>query len=639
MLPKNSTINAIYNQLQYLEDQEKAATAQNKDDTQQQYYQTKPDDYYQPMPAATTNTFYGSNNNGNNGNNNVSQPACIQYAATLPRASPVRTLPNGPSDDTAANKPTAGLMISHGKPNFVRPTVSTAARINNTSSPSVTDSSSNNSTSSDVNDLSRTLRRLRSADPLEESTGSQKQQHAAAAAPSTASSSASGSSRNSPTPNSGTRSPFIVRNNVPIVLQQQQQQQQAVLDTRNDEDISNVIRRLRSVESPDRGNLVAYNNVVPSRAPLEPNGAGNRFVQQPQQQQQQQPKPPQQLAGQWTFVPHSNGNGANGNAGFQHTIEYTPVAQQQPPQQLHSQYPSTGHSNIIVSSPTPTPHWTFSSPNGNDAGFHQTVEYPSELQRPAPPASPIETTLDSLKKTLASVTRSPVSGRKVNPNQPQPPQQQPHSPAQQQAGTTPAANPQDLQRQMQTLRKVDLKQNSSWMNRHNHQSPPNSPPAAAANVAPIFNKVPAAVLAAPAAGQTPGQTTTTTHTTIERRPVVIHHVIQQQDDAPVAAPVVPTLPDVRNIVSFARDLATAPNRYPDKVVVVNTQTRTEPDGRTVKETTTTTTTGNNGGLNGNNNGGIGSILPSDDMFFTNLKFVIDENGDIRPNAFAQLPTL
>lgn len=626
VLPKNSTINAIYNQLQYLDSQNANNTDANADAAyplQQQYLAklnpTDDNNGYQEQPAAPATTFYNTSNNinGNNGNgaSNAAATPFVQYAATLPRASPART------EEPASKTP--GLMISHGRPNYVRP-VAPVIR------PSAVEATGNDRPES--NDFTRTLRRIRSGDGTLDGTPA-----VAGAVLSNNSSertSENGSSRNSPVTvggvgvggrvginGSGASSPFIVRKNVPIVLQQQQSPQHnsptptPSLDTRNDDDISNAIRRLRSVESPDRqlrdgspANLVLFNNVARPTPP--------------QTQPQQQPALPQQQPQvQWTFVP--NANGSNGTAGFQHTIEFTPTvlgsaAPQPKPQQQ------------------PQANWTFVSNNNNDAGFHQSVEYPTshaQPQRPAPPASPIETTLDSLKKTLASVSRSPVSGRKINPNQPA--QQQPDNAAAAVAPMSPlvGANGQrDIQRKMQTLRKVDLKQDSSWMNKHNTQSPPTSPPGAASTFqfVPSFKAAPATL----AAAASEPQHSFVQPSPVQRQPHVIHHVIQQTGGVGNGngghVPAVPSSVDVRNIVSFARDLADSPNRYPEKVVVV-TKTRTEPDGRIVKETTTTTHGG--GGLNNNGAGGVAGL--NDDMFFQNLKFVIDENGDIRPNAFAQ----
>lgn len=158
--------------------------------------------------------------------------------------------------------------------------------------------------------------------------------------------------------------------------------------------------------------------------------------------------------------------------------------------------------------------------------------------------------------------------------------------------------------QLQTLRKVDLKGDSSWMNRNNHATPP-------------ADEEPTAILAKEAV---PFQTNATAvpHNPIITPSATIHHLRNNNNNNHNF--------DIRNVTSFAKDLMDAPNRYPDTVVVTNSTRHVDENGRVINETTFARKTVTSGG-----NGTAKQEPNEQTKFFSNLKFVIEENGDIRPN--------
>lgn len=545
MVPKNSTINAIYNQLNELDNQKAAAALAEPN------YERNFD---QPSAAVP--------------NRNI-EP--LSYAATLPRNTPtnittpyyqnnVSTLPRStvsPSRAVAEElKPK--LLIGHGKPNFVRPAVITM-RPKPQDVPTVTDRP-------ESNDITKTLRRLKSVELLDQGIGEE----------TTAFEMPTKNVR--PSENLGQN---VIRNNV--------------YNNNNNGPSSTLYNQnVVPVNGPTNTNVI-FNNTNPRNAPFadRPINSGSPFVTRKFPTLTQPPTKAD------TSVPvDSQPKNNNGLPGFIRKLDPTDITDDMQLSEdifLTHVRLNTGDPNNIVYVPQGLPFKMVLNSTPIFRNNTPLAEKPQYLQKSPPIANqpnvfnfgnPVPR---SPPTSTGSITPPDLNGKK-----------------------SASAASKHILDQLQTLRKVDLKGDSSWMNRNNHASPLADEPT---------------VIAAKEA--TPFQSNAVPHNPTITPQTTIHHLSNKNNNNNNSS----TNFDIRNVTSFAKDLMDAPNRYPDTVVVTNSSRHVDENGRVINETTFSrkiVSSDSNGG--GAAPSGSATDEPNKQTkFFSNLKFVIEENGDIRPN--------
>lgn len=536
VVPKNSTINAIYNQLNELDNIANGTST---------YEPPKLESHSEPAYSAQVPSSNVTMN---------SSPLQHFNSATLPRSTV------SPSRVVDEQKPK--LMISHGKPNFVRPSVPTL-RPKPLDAPPTTDRP-------ESNDITRTLRRLKSVEKLdqdieEETTTPPKYEFkpptlVSKVRPAEVAHNVIRNNVTNHVPNNVISSSNVINNNVPS---------NGSNGTTNPNVIYNntagsprnvpFVGRPANTGSPFVNRKFGANPVeaeapIVEPSPMKNNGLPN-FIRKLN---------PAELTDDMQLSDDTFQTHVRINIGDVNTIAYVPQ----------------GLPFRMVLNSTPIP---LRNTNNNAAPTNKPMpitEKPLYLQK-SPPAP------DSLNYT--SIPRSPPSTGS-------------NTPPELTGKKSTASASQHIQNQLQTLRKVDLKGDSTWMGKNNHSSPPADAPT------PIMAKE-AAPFQPNATPQNPIIT-----------PQTIHHLRQINNNNNQASPNF----DIRNMTSFSKDLMDTPNRYPDTVVVTNNSRHVDANGRVINETTFVRKVVSGGPEGADPN-------KQQDRFFSNLKFVIEENGDIRPN--------
>lgn len=536
VVPKNSTINAIYNQLNELDNQK--AVAALAEPNYDRYNIEQPDSIPSRNMEPIFNTASISRNvlpptTYNNISNNPLQQ--FQNIGTLPRS----TISPNRSVDEAKPK----LLITHGKPNFVRPSVPTLR-------PKLQDSQPI-SDRPESNDITKTLRCLKSVEPSDLGNGDEPTantyESTAKCVPAveTIDNFSQNVIRNNVTNNNAPRKPFFNQNNV----------------NNNNNTNNNVI----------------FNNTNPRNSPI--NG-GSPFVTRKNQASPALPTKPETALNDSQYK-------NNGLPNFIRKLDPTDITDDMQLSedifQTHARL-NNGDPNNIVYVPQGLPFKMVLNSTPISRNTAPLTEKPQYLQK-----SPPITNQPNAFNFGNPVPRSPsTSTGSITP---------PELNAKKSASTASK----HIVDQLQTLRKVDLKGDSSWMNKNNHVSPPVDEPTA--------------ILAKEAV---PFQSGAVPHNPTITPPMTIHHLSKFDNNNSSGANF-----DIRNMTSFAKDLMDAPNRYPDTVVVTNNKRHVDENGRVINETTFSRKVVSSGSN--------GSAPEDPTKFFSNLKFVIEENGDIRPN--------
>lgn len=553
-MPKNSTINAIYNQLNELDNQKAAAVSAEPN------YERKIEEpviaalipsknLEQAAFAKSMPTTHGYS--GITYNNNISPTQ--NYSNNTPPPTRSTISPTRAVDLSAETKPK--LMINHGKPNFVRPAPPTMR-------PKPLETGTINADRPESNDITRTLRRLKSVELLDQGNEEEPTVKPLELAPKLVSkvrpveNIGQNVIRNNVFNNNGPTNPSMAANNVP---------------TNGSNNFTNAI----------------YNNTNSSFAehPTTHHG-GSPFVTR----KFVAPTPLQSYPEPTPIVPVPKNNGLPNFIRKLDATEITDDMQLSEDIFLTHVRLNTGDANNIVYVPQGLPFKMVLNTTPILRNTGPLAEKPQYLQK-----SPPITNQPSAFNFGNPIPRSPPSSSgSITP------------PGELNGKKSAAAASKHILDQLQTLRKVDLKGDSSWMNRNNQGASPEEPTAIVAKEA------------------TPFQSNAVPHNPTITPPATIHHLRNNN---------ITTTPnfDIRNVTSFAKDLMDAPNRYPDTVVVTNNTRHVDENGRVINETTFSRKVVSST----SNGGGHGTITEGPNKptnFFSNLKFVIEENGDIRPNV-------